>query len=285
MKTIYFLRAFSLWLLLVSGFAQAQADQGEGCGEVLVLQTHNGSTTRYAFTAPKPAQTKDAPMTLILLAGGSGYVDLDAQGCAQALIGNSLVRSVPIFASAGFGVVLVDAPSDWQVGDGLAGFRTDPKHAEDIGKLITQIRTRTQGRVWLVGTSRGTISAVNAASRLKGKDAPDGLVLTSALMSGQSNAKRKWVSQTVFDLPLANIQMPLFVVGHVADKCIRSPPSEMPKILERTRSSRHDMLTVTGGPAYAGSVGVEACEGRAPHGFSEQEAEVAAAIAKFIRSD
>ncbi|HEX6004468.1 MAG TPA: hypothetical protein VFZ14_10790 [Burkholderiales bacterium] len=42
------------------------------------------------------------------------------------------------------------------------------------------------------------------------------------------------------------------------------------------------MVTVTGGPGRAGPQGIEACAGRAPHGFFEQEAEVAAGIARFI---
>jgi hypothetical protein len=59
-----------------------------------------------------------------------------------------------------------------------------------------------------VGTSRGTISAVNATARLSGLSAPAGM-LTSALMSGQSKAKKGWVAQTVFDLPLEAIRLVL----------------------------------------------------------------------------
>jgi hypothetical protein len=47
------------------------------------------------------------------------------------------------------------------------------------------------------------------------------------------------------------------------------------------RSSR--VVTVVGGPGYPGPPGVSACEGRAPHGFLDQEAEVAVGIARFVR--
>ncbi len=48
------------------------------------------------------------------------------------------------------------------------------QHAEDIGKVIADVRERTKLPVWLVGTSRGAISAANAASRLTGPPRPTG---------------------------------------------------------------------------------------------------------------
>jgi hypothetical protein len=255
----------------------------EHCGEVVTIETHNRTTTRYAFVPPPRASTQGRPITLTLLAGGSGHVDLDEKGCARALKGNSLVRSIPLFGEAGFGTALVDAPSDYHGRDGLEGFRTAAEHAEDLGKVIADLRARTQGAVWLVGTSRGTISAVNAAARLSGPSAPDGVVLTSALMAGQSGAKKGWVAQTVFDLPLEAICLPLLVVGHAADTCIRSPASRMGEISARTNGAREQVVTVTGGPDRFGPPGIDACEGRSPHGFVDQEAEVADGIARFVR--
>lgn len=137
--------------------------------------------------------------------------------------------------------------------------------------------------VWVVGTSRGSISAVNAAARLSGAFAPDEIVLTSALMSGDSTATKKWVAHTVFDLPLEHIRLPLLVVGHAADKCIRSPADLMGRIVARTQGVRQQVVTVTAGPGHPVPSSVNACEGRAPHGFVEQEAEVAAGIARFVR--
>ena len=199
------------------------------------------------------------------------------------LIGNSLVRSIPLFHELGFATALVDAPSDHAGSDGLAGFRTDRRHAEDIGKAIADVRARTNTPVWLIGTSRGAISAANAASRLAGPPAPDGLVLTSALMLGDARAKRAWVTQSVFDLPLEAIRMPVLVVGHEVDTCIRSPAKLMGNITARTNGAREQVVVVTGGLGGSGLTSTEACEGRSPHGFLEQEREVAAGIARFIR--
>lgn len=157
-------------LLLLSAivcFVQSRpALSDDRCGEVVIIQTHDRSTMRYAFASPPRASTQDGPITLVLLPGGSGHVDLDDKGCPRALKGNSLVRSIPVFGAMGFATALLDAPSDYHGEDGLGGFRIAPQHAQNLGKLIVDLRTRTQGAVWLIGTGRGSISAVNAAARL-----------------------------------------------------------------------------------------------------------------------
>jgi len=272
-----------VFLLPISHALQAQSGAASGCGKVISLATHDGTTTRYALVSPKPAAKKGKAVALVLLAGGGGHLDLDDQGCPQELKGNSLVRSLTLFHKEGFTTALVDSPSDYTGGEGLGGFRIAAEHAEDLGKVITDVRKRTGASVWLVGTSRGTISAANAASRLSGAAAPDGVVLTSALMSGSSAAKKKWVANSVFDLPLESVRMPLLVVGHAEDKCIRTPPDMMEKITRRTNSTREQVVTVSGGPGWSGGSSVEACKGKSPHGYLGQEAEVAAGIARFVR--
>src|SRR4029453_12907410 len=144
------------------------------------------------------------------------------QGCPRALKGNFLVRSLPHFHSEGFFTALVDAPSDHQGGDGLGGFRTSADHAADLGLVVTDVRRRTSASVWVVGTSRGTISAANVASRFTSLATPDGLVLTSAVTSGFRSGRQAWVSQTVFDLKLDAIGSPALIVGPAADQCART---------------------------------------------------------------
>lgn len=106
-------------------------------------------------------------------------------------------------------------------------------------------------------------------------------------MSGFSGGRNPWVAHTVFDLPLEAIRVPVLVVGHAADQCIRSPAGLMGDITARTNGAREQVVTVTDGPSSpAGAApSVEACEGRAPHGFIQQEAAVAAGIARFIRGE
>jgi hypothetical protein len=269
---------------LPSALAQSKGTSARVCGEVVTLATHDRTTTRYALAGPKEAPAGDR-VALVLLVGSGGDLDLDDRGCPRALKGNSLVRSLPYFHAEGFFTALVDVPSDHRGEEGLAGFRTSSDHAADLGLVITDVRRRTSGSVWVVGTSRGTISAANVASRFTSLATPDGLVLTSAVTSGSRSGRRAWVSQTVFDLKLDAIRSPVLVVGHADDQCARTPPDLMRDIAAKTRGSRQQVVVVKGGPGLpAGTqAGLDACEGRTPHGFIEQEAEVAAGIARFIR--
>lgn len=272
------------FLLLSASLALAQGNSAPGanCGELVTVQTHGGTTTLYTLAHPQPAPAQGVRVALVLLVGGGGHLDFDDRGCPRALKGNSLVRSLSHFHGAGFVTALVDAPSDHPGEDGLAGFRIAPEHAEDLGKVIADVRARTKASVWLIGTSRGTISAVNAAARLAGSAAPDGLVLTSALTSGYSGARKEWVAHSVFDLPLEEIRIPVLVVGHAQDKCVRTPPELMSRITDRTSGAREQVVTVTGGPGEPEPSSVYACRGRSPHGYIGQEAEVVAGIARFI---
>jgi pimeloyl-ACP methyl ester carboxylesterase len=258
------MRALVATLMLCTGHALA-------CGEVVTLQTHGGTTTRYALTVPQGAKA-----SLVLLAGGGGFLDLDAQGCAQRLKGNSLVRSQELFQREGFATALVDAPSDHHSDEGLGGFRALEAHAEDLGKVVADLRTRLKVPVWVVGTSRGAISAANAASRLKDLD---GAVLTSPVTVGTVGGRMAWTAQTVYDNPIDRIRIPLLVVSHAQDGCFRSPPSGARGIADRYQGPRSQVALVSGGTAGRG----DACEGRSPHGFNGLEAEVAAGIARFVR--
>jgi hypothetical protein len=217
--------------------------------------------------------------------GGGGHLALDDRGCPQALKGNSLVRSLPLFHAAGFATALVDAPSDHPGEDGLGGFRASAEHAEDLGQVITSVRARINGAVWVVGTSRGAISAANVASRVASPTGPDGLVLTSPVTVGSSSRPRPWLAQTVFDLRLEAIRVPVLVIGHAADTCLRSPARLIGDIAARTSGAREQVVTVTGGPGSVGPTSIEVCQGRSPHGFLDQEAEVAAGITRFIRGE
>ena len=272
-------------ITLVVFMAAAPVSAAETCGEAVAVETHDGTITGYSLSAPT-AISNDAPrVAVLLLVGGNGVLNLDAYGCVQDLKGNSLVRMAPFFRAAGIYTVLVDAPSDHRGADGLAGFRKSPAYAVDLGRIIADVRGRIGPLVWLVGTSRGTISAVNAAARLAGTTAPDGIVLTSALMLGRSGGRKPWVADTVFDLPLEELHMPLLVVGHVSDTCVRSPPSLMERIAERLASDRKQVVRVEGGPGWSGTGGAGDCIGRSPHGYNGLEAEAAAGIARFIRGE
>lgn len=256
----------------------ATSARAETCGTVVAVAAHDGTQTRYGLAGP----SSGARAALVLLAGGGGFLNLDDDGCPRKLKGNSLIRSRPLFHDGGMVTALVDAPDDHQGSEGLGGFRIDPAHAGDIGRVIADLRTRTGLPVWIVGTSRGGISAANAASRLSGPEAPDGVVMTSPVTSGKIGAAKPWVADTVFSVPLENIRVPVLVVVHADDQCVRTPPGLASDITDKTNGSREQVVRVTGGPGSDEGDSLAACKGRSPHGFLDQEAEVAAGIVRFV---
>lgn len=288
-------RIIRFWVLPLSlvgmavglSMAQPYATQPDGrCGELITVETHDRTTTRYSLAPPGVGRAESAPITLMLLIGGGGNINLDAKGCPRSLSRNVLMRMMPIFHAAGFSTAVVDAPSDSSDGDGLAAFRTTPQHAEDLGKVIADVRARTNGAVWLVGHSRGTISAANAAARPTGAGAADGVILLSAMMSGDPRARKPLARQSLFELPLKSITAPVLIIGHAADNCERSPAELMEKITAGTQGARKQVATVTGGPIQPGRpINLAACEVRQPHDFVDQEADIAAGIIRFIRGE
>lgn len=276
-----------LWivLLMVCSMGAWQA-QAADCGTVVDLGT--SPITRYSWKAGLPTEgSADSakPVAAILLVGGGGWLEMDVAGCPRRLKGNILVRSAPHWQASGITTVLVDARSDWVGEDGLAGFRLHSEHARDLGRVISDVRTRTGAKVvWLIGHSRGTLSAANAAGRLAGADAPDGIVLAAPMLAGDSGNRRKpWVVQTVFDTAVKAFRGHVLVVGHAADSCPRSLPERMDALLQGAAAAQQQVVQLTGGPFSVGRTpSLSACEVREPHDFVDQDSVFADGVLRFI---
>lgn len=271
-------------LLTVSTLALAiinvpQTRAAEICGDLVELDSR-GEKISYSFRSHETDKPKAA---LVLLAGGHGFLKLDEDGCARKLSGNTLVRNQASLGRAGFATAVVDAPTDYRGKDGLGGFRADPDHAKDLNLIISDLRERTMLPIYVVGISRGSISAANAAVRLTGDGALAGTMLFSPVTSGREGAHKAWVAQTVFDLPLQNISGPLAVVVHRDDKCVRTPPALGAKIIERAKGTSGKLITVhDGSDDNATKLTVKACKGKEPHGFGGQDEEVLTIISNFV---
>ena len=85
---------------------------------------------------------------------------------------------------------------------------------------------------------------------------------------------------------LENVRMPVLVLGHADDKCVRSPAALMNRIIERTGSTREQIVTLTGGSeAMGAATSLEACGARMPHGFFNLDADFTAGIARCVRGE
>jgi Serine aminopeptidase, S33 len=231
--------------------------------EVVTLNTRTGVTQSYLLSSSEPDKAR---AVAILFPGGLGNTDLRRESAREMLDrGNFLVRTRRLFASAGVAAAVVDAPSDQP--SGMEDyFRLSSAHAEDVEKVVADLKTRFPGvPVYLVGTSRGTISAASAGKRL-GKGV-DGVVLTATLFL--ASGKRPGLSG--FDF--SSIPTPLLFVHHVSDGCTYTPYSSAKRLADR-----FPLISVSDGPPPQSAP----CEAMSAHGFLGKEAETVDAIAKWI---
>jgi predicted alpha/beta-hydrolase family hydrolase len=213
----------------------------------------------------------DPKAAVILFAGGHGGLQIFPNGSFKWGEGNFVVRTRQLFADQGLLVVVIDAPSDRQSPPYLSGFRQRPEHAADIKAAIAWVREQAKVPVWLVGTSRGTQSAAYVATELDGTDGPDGLVLSSTILTDDKG-------RPVPAMPVGKLRIPVLVVHHERDGCGHCSFSDVPILMEKLSSvPRKQLLSFKGGQNRG-----DPCAPFAYHGFNGLEHEVVAQTASWI---
>ncbi|MFT3734478.1 MAG: alpha/beta hydrolase [Rhodocyclaceae bacterium] len=251
-----------VWLFLAC-VAPVQAQLAE---RVVDIPTRPEVSQRMLVLTPK--ETKAA---VVLFAGGHGGLQLSPSGAFRWGEGNFLMRMRQTFAEQGLLVVVVDAPSDRQSPPFLSGYRQRPDHVADIKAVMAWIREQAKVPVWLVGTSRGTQSAAHVATELSGSEGPDGLVLTSTILTDPH-------SRPVPAMPLGRLRIPVLVVHHELDGCMHCSFAEMPALIEKLAAApRKQLLSFKGGVSRG-----DPCEAFAYHGFNGIERDVVVQAAAWM---
>lgn len=230
-------------------------------------------TTRPAIKQTFLYDKHPAPLaSVILFPGNNGYLKMQKKGVAGIRSTNFLVRTRAMYKAAGFSVAVFEAPSDHQGSDGMfGGFRYSDEHAEDIAGVVRYLRRQAEAPVWLIGTSRGTESAANAA--LRRPSLPDGIVLTASM--SVENGK----GYALPEMELNKIKVPVMLVGHKDDECWVTPADGMQEIKKALVNARRvEVKTVRGGRPPDSLE----CAGLSAHGFYGIEAEVVDMITAFI---
>ncbi|MFO1185050.1 MAG: hypothetical protein U1E56_09710 [Bauldia sp.] len=218
--------------------------------------------------------------SVILLAGGHGNLALQTNGRIGWGQDNHLVRSRAAYAAAGYNTLVPDIAPDLKTpsGGGVDGYRADARNATDIAAAIVFMRTLKPLPVVLIGTSRGTISAANAAARLSGRERPDALVISSGFLG--ANPRDFTVAKMAGNDP-RRLDLPLLVIEHRADTCSPTAPSAVEPFRSwyETGGRRLDILWMEGGDAPRG----DPCEARGAHGFPGLDKEVVTATDTWIK--
>ncbi|MBP3981396.1 alpha/beta hydrolase [Acidovorax sp. JG5] len=232
-------------------------------GELLKVPTRDGVVTTLFWEA-----VPDAKATVFLFPGGAGGFGKFEDGKATGM--NFLVRSELHFIANGFNVAIFGRPSDSQDMD--YAHRISDTHLTDVHKVLEFVKQKADVPVWLVGTSRGTVSATAAAIKLQGEMA--GVVLTSSVVSYKKPG-------AVPRQDLDRIKVPVLVLHHAKDACPLCQPHEVPAILRGLKNAPiKKEIMVSGGGNPTGNV----CEALHWHGFIGAERETVDLIANWIKA-
>jgi pimeloyl-ACP methyl ester carboxylesterase len=236
--------------------------------EIVTLPTRDGVTQSYLLAAP----TDGTPQAIaVLFAGGGGTIRLRLEGGAPRVSSNNfLVRSRSEFVQRGTVAAVVDAPSDLQSGMN-DDFRASAAHLADMRVIVADLERRfPKTPVFLVGTSRGTISAAHVGREMGSGVA--GVVLTAAVyLASGPRSRQGGLGLSGFDF--ASIRAPLLLVHHRQDGCATTPYDSA-----RQLADRYPLISVSGGSAPVS----RPCEALSEHGFLGREGATVEAIINWM---
>lgn len=232
--------------------------------EVLTIGTRPGVTLDFLYMTPETPQLRDA---LILFPGGNGTGPFKLVEGGGVSGWSFLVRSAEQFTRNGLTIVAINPPSDHPTGMST-GFRESAEHAEDIASLTNYLELKGYQRIFLVGNSRGTLSATSLAARLKDGHLK-GVILTSSL---EYDNFLRW-------LPLDQLHLPVLMIHHRDDACRVSSFEEAEKTRSALRVTTHvDFAEVQGGADPLSAP----CDNLSTHGFFGMEDKVVQVIAGWV---
>ncbi len=179
---------------------------------------------------------------------------------------NFLIRIRNDLVDRDFAEVVVDAPSD-KLPQGMSDdFRLGPEHLADIRAVLADLKKRfPEARIYLVGHSRGTVSAAALGAKLG--DAVQGVVL----MSTATNRDKQGPALSTFNF--ASIKIPVLLVHHRDDGCFTNPYHNAERL-----SESFPLISVRGGdPPQSGP-----CDSQSAHGYFGLDAPVAKAMKAWM---
>lgn len=229
---------------------------------VLDLPLPDGSHQRVLL-----AKADHSKGTLVMLPGGDGDVGLERDGDIRH-DDNFVVRTRALWNERGYSVVIPDTVD----GANLRGQRASPGYADRVGRLVAFAHQQLAGPVFLLGTSQGSIAAMNGAAHARAGTVA-GLVLTESVsvMGGSG--------ETVFDAHPQDVRVPALVVANRDDRCDVAPPAAAPRIAAAmTASPAVQVLEVRGGVTQSR----KDCGSLTPHGYDGIEHPVVSSISDWL---
>ena len=217
----------------------------EASSRVETLVFSDGQSLRMVYSAPEHPTA-----ILLMLPGGSGRVGLDKAGQPRHAR-DFTVRTRADWLARGYAVALPDSTDHYN----LRGQRHTQAYAEDVSRIIDRLRQQSSLPIFLIGTSQGSIAALNVAAHV-----PDikGIALAeSVTVKGRSG-------ETVFDASPSTVSVPVLIVANRQDRCWVAPPDHASRLAAAlTASPDVRVMQVDGGTQKSS----RACGALSPHGY------------------
>lgn len=230
--------------------------------KVVDIPLADGQTQRALLAWPSQARG-----TIVMLPGGAGDLGIERDGDIRH-DHNFVVRTRGLWNRRGYAVLIPDTIKRAN----LRGVRSSPGYASLVDELIVYAGQKIGRPVFLLGTSQGSIAAMNGAAHA----APGslaGVVLTESVSVIGGSA------ETVFDADPHEVRVPALVVANRDDRCSVAPPQAAPRIAAAmTASPSVQVMTVTGGITHSS----KACGSLTPHGYDGIEDQVVARISAWM---
>lgn len=249
-------------ILLGCAIASGASAQSMPTDQVIDLPLSSGVTQRLLWTAPRNPRG-----TIVMLPGGAGDVGIERDGDLKRGH-NFVVRTRAAWNARGYAVLIPDTIAD----QNLRGVRSSPGYARLVEDLVRFAHGQVRAPVFLLGTSQGSIAAMNGAAHAA-SGSVNGVVLTESVsvMGGSG--------ETVFDADPGSVRVPALVVANRDDRCNVAPPANAPKIgAAMTASPDVRVLFVSGGVDRDGND----CGSLSPHGYYGIEPKVVGDIANWL---
>jgi hypothetical protein len=228
------------------------------------LPPESGAFQRVRYDAP-PAQVRGV---VVMFAGGADDLGIKKNGDIKHA-DNFVVRSRDLWIAKGYGVVLVDAIGR----QSMRGKRSSAAYAAVTQQIVAFAQQQSAAPVWVLGTSQGSIAAMNAASHAI-RTPIAGVILTESVsVLGGSH-------ETVFDAHPEDVRVPALVVANQDDRCKVAPPSMARAIAQSLHNTQVSVLFVHGGITQSPN----ACASLSPHGYDGIERSVVDQITAWMAS-
>jgi hypothetical protein len=232
--------------------------------EVVTRLTPTGAATvKYLVARPSGGAS---PKAAVFLIGGA---DLDMSITGDPLTGvvtnaggNFLVRTMQIFADAGYLAIAMNKPSDLAPTANVTLYRVSVNHAVDILAILREENTDDLP-LFIAGTSNGAMSVVAS-----------NLIATGISISSPVTVAATPGTIVVGDPRFANLQpsfvrRPTHVLWNTSDLCPFTPPAGSQALFDSLVAAGVTAASdaVTGGFVFDNGTGIDQCGGLSFHQF------------------